>query len=215
MFGRISVLLAWISIVIVAPVALSRTGVASADPVADKFGSFTTDDGWVVNVFKTDEKLDRWPNLAATAYTREGFYSVKGAVSIEGEGRAPVNAAAVQIGLQLGCQIDVSTGLTAGLGLNVGVNGVVTVSQYPSGLVGGNAGVNPSVSGTLKPGGITQLVLGAKSMTGAYGSIATREAEMKVDACGGPVSVRSVVTVSLATPTSTDSFSVYGDPVYV
>ncbi|WP_269782920.1 MspA family porin [Nocardia terpenica] len=35
-------------------------------------------------MFKTNEKLDRWPNLAATAFTREGFYSLKGMVSIEG-----------------------------------------------------------------------------------------------------------------------------------
>ncbi|MGW4847677.1 MspA family porin [Nocardia brasiliensis] len=134
MLSRIAAALACVSTMVTVALVLGGAGVAAADTVADKFGSFTTDDGWVVNVFKTDEKLDRWLNLAATAYTREGFYSVKGAVSIEGEGHAPVNAAAVQIGLQLGCQIDVSTGLTAGLGLNVGVNGVVTVSQFPSGL---------------------------------------------------------------------------------
>lgn len=65
------------------------TGTAAADPLAGKSRETTTDDGWHLRITKTDENLDRYPNLAATLFTREGFVSLKAVADISGAGKAP------------------------------------------------------------------------------------------------------------------------------
>ncbi|MFI5778610.1 MspA family porin [Nocardia sp. NPDC051570] len=198
-------------------------GVARADALADKFGEFETDDGWQVSLYKVEEQLNRWPNLAATAFTREAFVSVKAVASIGGSGRAPVMSGTVSTGVQIGCMINVSSGVTVGTGLNlglsVGVNGGLTISQSPGDNVGGNAGANagvsPNISTTLQPGGITTVTLGTKPLASAYGSAHVREVDVKIDGCGGYVSIRTFATVSVSTPNADDAYSVYGDPTWL
>ena len=50
------------------------------------------------------------PNMAATAFTREGFVTGKAEATIDGNGAAAVNSGTLVLGLQLGCQIDLSEG---------------------------------------------------------------------------------------------------------
>lgn len=52
-------------------------GSADAELVADKYRQTVTDDGWTLAVTKTSENLDRWPNLASSLVSREGFVSLK------------------------------------------------------------------------------------------------------------------------------------------
>ncbi len=47
-------------------VVIVGSGIAAAEPLADKSRETTTDDGWPLRITKTDETLDRYPNLAAT-----------------------------------------------------------------------------------------------------------------------------------------------------
>ncbi len=93
-------------------------GSASATPtaLADKFASTVTDDGWSLDLAATKLSANPVPNLATTAFTREGFVSAKVTGTIGGQGDSAVKTGYVEQGLQIGCQIDVSSGLGLGLG---------------------------------------------------------------------------------------------------
>ncbi|MBL1079595.1 MspA family porin [Nocardia sp. 2] len=204
-------------------VIMVGTASGRADVLADKYGAFDTDDGWQVSLYKTNEELKRWPNMAATAFSREAFLSMKAMARIGGTGSAPVIAGTVSAGIQIGCQIDVSSGMTVGaaanLGLSLGVNGGITISYPPAGTLGANAGANagvvPNLQATLRPGGITSLTLDAKPLASSYGSTHLRELYVKTDGCGGYVSIRTFAAVQVATPNANDSYSIYGDPTWL
>lgn len=99
-------------------------GVATADPlpVADVAQSAVTDDGWHLSASLTRMTINAVPNMAATAFTREGFVTGKAAASIDGNGAIPVNTGSLVMGLQLGCQIDLSEGGSVDVGADAGVS---------------------------------------------------------------------------------------------
>jgi hypothetical protein len=90
-------------------------GLAAADPlpVADVTQS---DDGWHLSAALTRMTVNSVPNMAATAFTREGFVTGKAAATIDGNGEIPVNSGTLVLGLQLGCQVDLSEGGSLGVG---------------------------------------------------------------------------------------------------
>lgn len=191
------------------------TAVGSADVVADKSRTVDTDPGWRLSVTKASETVDQVPNLAATMFTREGFVAVKAVAEVTGTGRQPVSAGALSLGYQIGCQVDVSTGLTLGMGFSAGPNASVTISQFPAATLGASASVSPNISTTVKPGGITTVEFGTKPLAGSRASITVDQVQVKVDACMGPVSLRSFATARLTTPEADNTVSVYGDPIYL
>ncbi len=75
-------------------------GVATADPlpVADVAQSAVTDDGWHLSASLTRMTINAVPNMAATAFTREGFVTGKAAASIDGNGAIPVNTGSLVMG---------------------------------------------------------------------------------------------------------------------
>ncbi|WP_225728753.1 MULTISPECIES: MspA family porin [unclassified Nocardia] len=192
---------------------LMGSGVAAADASADKSRTTRTDDGWDLTVTKTAETLDRYPNLASTPTTREGFVSLKGIAEYHGAGKHKVDAGDIAFGYQLGCQVDVSSGLQLGLGFSFGPNVGVTVGGTPGVTVGGSAAVIPSMQTTLKPGAITTIVFGTKPLAGQRASIAAEQVEIKVDACAGPVTLRSFATATIKTSAADHAVTVYGDPM--
>jgi hypothetical protein len=193
---------------------VGATATAAAEQSADKSRMITTDDGWQLRITKSAESLQRVPNLAATAFTREGFVSLKAVADILGHGRAPVDSGAMTLGYQIGCQVDVSNGVTLGLSAAVGPSVGITV--IPS-SVGENGGVTalaiPTVSVAPKPGAITTIPFGTKALAGSHGSVSADQVEIKVDSCMGPVTLRSYAVVSMSTPLADNSVAVYGDPV--
>jgi hypothetical protein len=187
-------------------------GVAAADPlpVADVTQSAVTDDGWHLSAALTMMAINSVPNMAATAFTREGFVTGKAAASIDGNGSSAVNSGTLVLGLQLGCQIDLSEGGSIGGDADIGINpdfsgGNAFSAIGPYADLGGNVSIN------LLPGTITNLGLGKKALKGRTGEIVVHDAHVKVDACGGPVSVRFFTTVMIDTDKSDDSVNAYGD----
>lgn len=191
----------------IAVIGIAGSGTATADPLADKSRETITDDGWHMRITKTDESLDRYPNLASTLFTREGFVSLKAVADITGSGNAPVNSGTVALGYQIGCQVDVSNG--AAIGLAIGPSVTIGVTSG----VGGSATITPTVY--LKPGTITDIPFGTKPLTGRHGSITSDQVHIKIDGCMGPVSLRSYAQVRISTPTADNALSVYGDPIYL
>jgi hypothetical protein len=203
-----------LSIAAVAAVGMTAA-TATADQLADKSRSIGTEDGWDLRISKTAEDVQHVPNLAATPFTREGFVSLSAAADISGEGKAAVNSGTVQLGYQIGCQADVSNGLSLGLSAAIGPNAMVTVFPQPSVAVGGSALALPSISATIKPGTISTITLGTKTLGGAHGSISVDQVQIKIDACAGSVSLRSFAIVSISTTTADNSVAVYGDPIWL
>jgi hypothetical protein len=189
------------------------SGVATADPlpVADVTQSADTDDGWHLSASLTRMTVNSVPNMAATAFTREGFVTGKAAATIDGNGSTAVNSGTLVLGLQLGCQVDLSEGGSIGGDLDAGISpgfngtGGALSDIGPYADIGGNASIN------LLPGTITNLGLGKKSLKGRTGEIVVHDAHVKVDACGGQVSVRFFTSVMIDTDKSDDSVNVYGD----
>lgn len=186
--------------------------VADADPVPieDVTQSADTDDGWHLSASLTRMAINSVPNMAATAFTREGFVTGKVAASIDGNGSSAVNSGTLVFGLQLGCQVDLSEGGSIGGDIDAGINPGFSSSNELSALgpyadIGGNASIN------LLPGTITNLGLGKKALKGRTGEIVVHDAHVKVDACGGQVSVRFFASVMIDTDKSDDSVNVYGD----
>ncbi|WP_244438522.1 MspA family porin [Mycolicibacterium septicum] len=196
----------------VALLCVGPGGVARADPlpVADVSQAADTDDGWHLSAALSRMTINSVPNMAATAFTREGFVTGKAEASIDGNGSDAVNSGTLVFGLQLGCQIDLSEGGSIGgdadIGISPGFNGTNVLNN-----IGPYADLEGNVSVNLLPGTITNVGLGKKALKGRTGEIVVHDAHVKVDACGGPVSIRFFATAMIDTDRSDDSVNAYGD----
>ena len=200
------------SAVAVALVGLGN-GVAAADPlpVADVTQSADTDDGWHLSAALTRMTINSVPNMAATAFTREGFVTGKAEATITGNGAIPVNSGTLVVGLQLGCQVDLSEGGSLSAGADAGINPGFSSGSNLLSVIGPYAEINGNASINLLPGTITNLGLGKKELKGPTGEIVIHDAHVKVDACGGQVAVRFFASVVIETDKSDDSVNAYGD----
>ncbi|MGO4649265.1 MspA family porin [Nocardia sp. 2YAB30] len=198
-----------------AAMGVCAAGIARADTSPDKSRTVTTEDGWDLRITTTAANLDRVPNLAATPFTREGFVSLTATADVSGSGQQAVDAGSLTLGYQIGCQVDVSTGAALGVSGLIGPNVGITVAPTPGLNVGGSALVVPSISVNPKPGAITALPFGTKTLAGPHGSISVDQVQIKVDACLGAVSLRSYAIVSMSTATADNSVAVYGDPIWL
>jgi MspA len=187
--------------------------IATADPVpvADVTQSVTTDDGWHLSATLSKMTINSVANMAATPFTREGFVSGKAAASITGNGGSAVAAGNIVVGLQLGCQVDLTEGGSIGADLDFGSSPSFSRGQSLLNDVGGYGDNDSNVSINILPGNIKNYGLGKKELKGRTGQIAVHEAHVKVDGCGGQVSVRFVATAMIDTDESDDSVNVYGN----
>ena len=149
--------------------------------------------------------------MAATAFNREGFVTGKAAATIDGNGEIPVNSGTLVLGLQLGCQVDLSEGGSLSAGADAGISPGFSNGANLLHVIGPYAEVNGNASINLLPGTITNLELGKKALKGRTGEIVIHDAHVKVDACGGQVSVRFFASVMIDTDKSDDSVNAYGD----
>ncbi len=180
-------------------------------PVADVTQSADTDDGWHLSAALTRMTINSVPNMAATAFTHEGFVTGKAAATIDGNGGVAVNAGTLVMGLQLGCQVDLSEGGNLGVNASAGINPSFTNGGNLFNVFGPFADVGGDASINLLPGTITNLGLGKKELKGRTGEIVVHDAHLKIDGCGGQVSVRFFATAMIETDKSDDSVNAYGD----
>ncbi|MCF4005645.1 MspA family porin [Corynebacterium uropygiale] len=216
------------------PFPVSGVDRAMPDRVSDR----VTSDGWVVHAGKFGERVFVNPPLDGSVTTGEAFGSVDFKGWIDGQGDPALSGAVFEAGYQVGCGVDISGGVDAEVAsvvgsspaVKAGVEGGPSVSvKLPNvqgatagvdatgtveGTVSGKAEVAPTVNAHLDPGGITNVVLVSMPMDPQYlrASGGFSGAQVKVEGCIGPVTVRSFATVSTTSPTSVDSVSVYGDP---
>jgi hypothetical protein len=188
-------------------------GVATADPlpVAHVTQSADTDDGWRLSAALSRMTINSVPNMAATAFTREGFVTGKAAATIDGNGTIPVNSGTLVLGLQLGCQVDLSEGGSLDVGADAGISPGFNNGSNLLNVIGPYADIDGDASINLLPGTITNLGLGKKALKGRTAEIVVHDAHVKIDGCGGQVAVRFFTSVVMDTDTSQDSVNAYGD----
>ena len=110
------------------------------------------------------------------------------------------------MGAQLGCQLDLSQGGNVGANADLGVSGGTNFSDFgPYADVGINGSIN------LLPGNIKTLGLGKLALKGRSGEVTVHDAHIKVDGCGGQVSLRFFAYTSITTDLGNDSVNTYGD----
>jgi MspA len=184
---------------------------AGADPVPvpDVTQSVDTDEGWHLSAMLSKMTINSVPNMAATPLTREGFVSGKAAASISGGGSSAVNSGTVIVGLQVGCQIDLSEGGSVGASPDLG-SSPSTGSSLLNDL-GEYSDDDDNLSLNILPGTIKNIGLGKKALKGRTGQIMVNNAHVKVDGCGGQVSVRFFTTATIDTDVSDDSVNAYGN----
>lgn len=189
------------------------TAIAAPTPLATKYDSLVTDDGWRVELRASELVVNPMSNIANSFASREGWISARvGALITPAVGRTPtqpVNTGVLEQFLLVGCQVDVSDGATFGFGSSFGPNANVTISGQPGVTVGGSASVSPSISSKLAPGKITEISLGKKTLQANRASIRAKRVHVNVDGCAGPVTIRVIVRLSVSTPTADDTLNIF------
>jgi len=192
-------------------VLAGATPTVAANSFADRSIVRVTDDGWRVTLAKKHERVNSVPPLDQSPWTREGFLTLRGSVTITGTGHIPVNAGTVSSGFQIACNTDISSGLT--LGVMAGPTAQMSISYPPAAIIGVQALGN--ISTTIRPGAIYDIPFGTKPLTGPKAGLGLEGVHAKVAGCLGPVSVRAYTSVALSTPTNDDTYHLYGKPHYL
>jgi hypothetical protein len=171
----------------------------------------TTVDGWTLTASLSGESINAVPNLAGAQNSREGFVTLSARADIGGAGGNPVTAATFEAGYQVGCQVDVSQGLQ--IGGTGQLAGSVSAGLPANAGVGGTGSLGGYVQTDLQPGVITTLRMASMPLVDHVGYLDMQDVHVKVDACGGPVTVRSYATIAMGTDIEQTQVSVYGDPL--
>lgn len=203
-------------------------GVAAADPVSVPSVNQHVDtaDGYHMTASlgglpgETTATINPAANMAATAYSREGFVSGLATETIEGNGSVPVTDAKLRLWVQFGCQMDVRGGSVLGGNMSNALSLPFSIADILAPPAIGAApepsdSFNPTLAVNVKPGNIFRAQLAEKEVKGPATKlhIAVRDTEVKVDGCGGPVSVRLIATAEISTNTSNDWVNAYSDIV--
>jgi MspA len=204
-------------------------GVAAADPVPSVNQHVETADGYIMTASlgglpgETTATINPAANMAATAYSREGFVSglaTETVTPIHGKVSVPVTDAKLRLWVQFGCQIDVRGGSVLGGNMSNALSLPFNIADILAPTAIGAApepsdSFNPTLAVNVKPGNIFRAQLAEKEVKGPATElhIAVRDTEVKVDGCGGPVSVRLIATAEIITNTSDDWVNAYSDIV--
>ncbi|NNH71975.1 hypothetical protein HLB23_19295 [Nocardia uniformis] len=162
-------------------------------------------DNWFHNV----APLNNMPTNREVYLTNTSYGTVEG-----GTGK-------IRTGWFVGCAVDLDVsfsvdahiGIDADVSVGVGV-GSTGVTPYA------DAGITPSIGGgigfdlSITPGNITDIQLGEKELpSGGTGYIVNRDYRLKVEGCGGPLTVQAYTVIEASSPEADVADWVMGDPV--
>lgn len=201
----------------VACIALTEAPAAFAEPVnmAPEDLDQVTPDGWHLHLSTYNEVINSVPNLANAANSREAFVNLWASATASG-GQGSILDSLFIMGYQLGCQSDVSSGLQLGGAVSGGVSG--TGSLGSSNSIGGSVGGGATgyVQTDLEPGVIVDLPMSNMALSPAgRATLDITNLHIKVDACGGDVTIRSYAYLRISTTGAHSSYAIYGDPIKI
>lgn len=189
---------------------------AEPQPMAPQNEVKRTRGGWSLNLILAQETVNPVPNLAAAANSREAFVTFEATAKVTG-GNAIMTDSSFVAGYQLGCQIDVSSGLQLGGSAAIAPSASIGLSANgPAANAGIGGGVTGYLQTNLQPGVITDLPMASMPLgTAGYGMVDVTNLHIKVDACGGPVTIRSFAYIRISTDVERSEFAIYGDPIQI
>ncbi|AMW18451.1 MspA family protein [Mycobacteroides chelonae] len=174
-----------------------------------------TPDGWHIHLNSYNEVVNSIPNLANATNSREAFVNLYSSATVSG-GQGSILDSLFIMGYQLGCQSDVSSGLQLGGAVSGGVSG--TGSLGSSNSIGGSAGAGATgyVQTDLEPGVIVDLPMSNMALNPAgRATLDVTNLHVKVDACGGDVTIRSYGYLRISTTNAHSSYAIYGEPIKI
>lgn len=174
-----------------------------------------TPDGWHIHLNSFNEVVNSIPNLANATNSREAFVTLYSSATVGG-GQGSILDSLFIMGYQLGCQSDVSSGLQLGGAVSGGVSGTGSVGTSSSvgGSVGG--GATGYVQTDLEPGVIVDLPMSNMALSPAgRATLDITNLHVKVDACGGDVTIRSYAYLRISTTGAHSSYAIYGEPTKI
>lgn len=187
-------------------------GHADVDSMAPQSSHRTTVDGWNLSLSLSGEKINSVPNLAGAQNSREAFLTLSARASIDGSGSYTINSGNFVAGYQVGCQVDVSQGLQIGGTGQLSGSAGANIGGAPGFQTGGTGSIGGFMQTNLQPGVITTIPMASMVLVTHVGYLDMQDVHLKVDACGGPVTVRSYATLAISTDIQQTQLSVYGDP---
>ncbi|UEA49098.1 MspA family porin [Mycobacteroides abscessus] len=174
-----------------------------------------TPDGWQIHLNSYNEVVNSIPNLANASNSREAFVNLYSSAAVTG-GQGSILDSLFIMGYQLGCQSDVSSGLQLGGAVSGGVSG--TGSLGSSNSIGGSVGGGATgyVQTDLEPGVIVDLPMSNMALNPAgRATLDITNLHVKVDACGGDVTIRSYAYLRISTTGAHSSYAIYGEPIKI
>ncbi|MQY19001.1 MspA family porin [Nocardia macrotermitis] len=119
---------------------------------------------------------------------------------------------ACAVDLDVSFSVNAGAGLDAGATAGVDVGDVVTPSAGVSIGPSVNAGIDTAL--TITPGTITDVRVAEKTLTpGRTGYIVSRDFQVRVNDCGGPLTVQAYTVIEASSPQVDGGDWVMGDPV--
>ena len=193
----------------------ATTAWAEPVPMANQHIEKTTRDGMTLSLTLDHELVNSVPNLANATNSREAFVTVFATATATG-GSAPLIDSNVIAGYQVGCQSDVSSGLGIGGAGAGGASASIGVPGSGATSLGVAGGLTGFVQTIIQPGVNVEMPMANRPL-GPNGTemLDIDNIHIKVDACGGDVTIRSYCYLRVTTADAQDEFAVYGDPIKI
>ncbi len=193
--------------------------------------SKVTADGWILRVSLTQIEINSVPNMAATAFTWEGFVTGTATLTLDGSGdNIDVESCALCVWAQRGCEDQSSNGVLGSSQVGRSVNKIVSPTETAGTAEMPDEAPAPQTQVTTLPSRTTELILGCKTSTLQDGRL--REGDqmqlekvedslvvsfynfhVEVGSCREPVFIRLHARAWMSPSPSDDTVDVYSDVV--
>ncbi|MFI9506454.1 MspA family porin [Nocardia sp. NPDC052566] len=191
---------------------------ANAGGMAPHEKTVTTPEGFSFTVGHMDQWFNPIAPLNGMPTNREVFLDNTFYGRVDGSSTGTLKA-----GYLFACGVDITSTVT--LGAKVGLNASVTLNTGSSGdssSSSANASIGPTfqvgagIDLSIKPGQIQRAEVGTKEIgPGRSGSLVSKDFHLLAKDCGGPLTIRSYVSIEARSPEVTGTDVVYGDPIFL
>jgi len=193
-----------------APFAAADTGeLAPHEKTVAAPGGFTFTVGHMGNAVHPVPPMNGMPT------SREAYLDNTSYGRFDGPGTGKIRTGyfvACAVDLDVSFTVDSGASLDAEATAGVSVGDVVTPSAGVTIGPSVNAGFDASL--TITPGKITDIRVGEKALTpGLTGYVVSRDFQVRVDGCGGPLTVQAYTIIEASSPQVDGGEWVMGDPV--
>ncbi|MFI6870079.1 MspA family porin [Nocardia sp. NPDC050406] len=188
---------------------------ANAGGLAPHEKMTTAPNGMTVTVGHTDNWFHHVAPLNNMPTNREVYLTNTSYGTVEG------GSGKIRTGWFVGCAVDLDVTFTIDGGIGIDADAELGVSLGSSGVTPhAGVGITPSIGGgigfdlAITPGKITDIPLGEKEIpAGGTGYIVSRDYRLKVEGCGGPLTVQAYTIIEASSPEADVADWVMGDPV--